>query len=124
MPKATADVMSTSKHDLKSLPPDGFVELRRMTYGQSLERREMLKMTMAASDDKDGSFVGEMAMASAKITQAEFAWCVVDHNCEADDGRKLDFNNLVDFKSLDPRVGSEIEKLISDMNNFKEIEGN
>lgn len=127
MPKATADVTSTKREELRSLP-EGYVVLRRMTYGQQLERREMLKMTMATDESKDGEFIGEMALASMKITQHEYLHCIVDHNLEKElpDGTlaKLNFAQLDDFKSLDPRVGQEIEKFISDMNNFEKIEGN
>ena len=123
MPRATADIQSTVRKDLKTLP-EGFVVLRRMSYGLQLERREMLKMTMGADKEDGGEFVGELALASTKITQFEFAYCIVDHNLEDENGRKLQFSNSQDFRSLDPRIGQEIEKLISDMNNVEKIEEN
>ena len=46
MPRATVDVTSTTRFELESLPKTeddeaGFVELRKLSYGQILERRDM-----------------------------------------------------------------------------------
>lgn len=120
MPKAVANVVDTERHELKSLE-GGFVELRRMTYGQSVQRRAMLKLSLTG---KGKSFAGEMAMASEEITRFEFTHCIVDHNLEREDGTKLNLASPVDFASLDPRVGQEIEELISNMNDMEDDEGN
>jgi hypothetical protein len=118
MPKATANVDSTERFDLKSCP-GGFVVLKRMTYGQMLARREMIKLAVSSTKgSKD--FQGELAMASSKTTRFEFQHCILDHNLEDASGRNLNLASPVDFDSLDPRIGQEIEKLISDMNNFNE----
>jgi hypothetical protein len=115
MPRATVNVSTTEHHDLKSLP-EGFVELRRLTYGQMVQRRAMMKLSVETGKNKD--FKGEMAMASEEITRFEFAHAIVDHNLEDESGRKLNLSAPVDFASLDPRVGTEIETLITKMNNF------
>jgi hypothetical protein len=118
MPRATAQIDDTVRKDLKTLP-EGFVVLRRLTFGQMLQRREMLKLTMSkASGSKD--FVGEMAMASSATTIYEFRHCIVEHNLEDDNGQLLNFANERDFQRLDPKVGQEIEKYIGDLNNFDE----
>lgn len=121
MPKATVDIESTQRFDLKTLS-DGFVVLRRMSYGQILQRRMFTKLEVGSSG-KSGDFRGELAMANAKVTEFEFANCVVDHNLEDEGGRKLDLNKATDFHKLDPRVGQEIEEYISEMNNFEAEEG-
>lgn len=118
MPRATVNIEETERHDLKTLP-DAFVELKRMTYGQVVARRAMMKLSVESSG-KNKDFRGEMAMASKEITQFEFKNCIVDHNLEAEDGRKLNLATPVDFDSLDPRIGQEIEGLIGDMNNFED----
>lgn len=118
MPRATVNVEGKERFDLKSCP-GGFVVLRRMTFGESLARREMIKLAISSSKgSKD--FQGEMAMASKQTTVFEFAHCIVEHNLEDEAGEILNFRTPVVFDSLDPRVGQEIEKLISDMNNFAE----
>lgn len=118
MPNATVNLEETENHDLKTCE-GGYVVLKRMTYGQVVARRAMMKLSVESSG-KNKDFRGEMAMASKEITQFEFKNCIVDHNLEAADGRKLNLGSPVDFDSLDPRVGQEIEGLIGDMNNFED----
>ena len=122
MPSAVANLEETKRLDLKSLA-EGFVLLRRMTYGQVVQRRTMSRMTLSTQGNRKSSLVGEMAMASKEITLFEFAHCIVDHNLEDVDGRKLNLSLPTDFDRLDPRVGQEIEEAIGDMNNFEDEGG-
>lgn len=117
MPNATVS-FDTERHELKTLP-EAFVELRRMSYGQIVERRSMLKLSVAQSKgSKD--FKGEMAMANREITMYEFKNCIVSHNLTDANGRELNLASAMDFQALDPRIGGEIEDLISKMNNFED----
>lgn len=116
MPRATINNSLTEHKELKSLP-GGWVELRRLTYGQMVQRRAMMKLSVAAGG-KNKDFKGEMAMASEEITRFEFSHAIVDHNLEDESGRKLNLGAPVDFASLDPRVGTEIETLVTEMNQF------
>lgn len=118
MPRATTDLESRERLELKSLP-EGFVELRRMSYGEILQRRDM-GMRMVAEAGKADSMV--MEMIQTKTTQFEFERCITDHNLEDHTGRKLNFRNMQDFQSLDPRVAQEIEEAISKMNGTDEGE--
>jgi hypothetical protein len=110
------DLSETERHELKSAPPDGFVVLRRMSYGHKLQRQ-----AMAVQMDMKGQ--GKTAEASVrtettKVAVFEFGHCIVDHNLEDVDGRKLDFTRAADVIKLHPQVGDEIDALIGDMNNF------
>lgn len=117
MPKATASI-DTIRHDLKSLP-GAFVVLRRMTYGQTLARKDMVRLSLDMGKGKD--LTGVMAMANATVSLMEFKWCIVEHNLEKDDdGNLLNLSNKTDFDMLDPKVGQEIDKLINEMNNFED----
>ena len=122
MPNATVDVESTKRFELKTCD-EGFVVLRRMSYGQILQRRMFTKLEIEGSG-RSKDFRGEMAMANVKVTEFEYAKCIVDHNLEDAGGRKLDLTRASDFNQLDPRVGQEIESYISEMNNFEEEEEN
>ena len=122
MPSAVRSA-ATDRKELKSLP-DGFVVLQRMTYGQVVERRALMKLSLQMSGKANKDFKGEMAMASVEIQRYEFQHCIVDHNLEDDTGRKLNLNSANDFGILDPKVGQEIEKYIGDMNNFDDLEEN
>lgn len=123
MPAAVVNIEEVQHNELKSLP-GAFVDLRRMSYGQIVARRAMTTLSVEAKRGAK-SVTGELAMASSEVSQFEFKTCIVDHNLEDQNGQKLNFGNPVDFARLDPRVGQEIEKLISDMHDFEnDSEGN
>jgi hypothetical protein len=106
------------RYDLKTL--DGaFVVLRRMSYGQILERRALMKLTFQ-TQGKSKNVEGEIAMANKKVNLYEFLHCVVEHNLERVEGQLLNLTNPVDVDSLDPKVGQEIERLIEKLNNFED----
>lgn len=113
---------ATERFDLKTLP-GAFVLLTKMTYGQILERRALVKLTFSNQGNRNKKEVsGELAMANVQVNLFEFRVCVREHNLERVEGQLLNLSNPVDVDSLDPRVGQEIEKLIEDMNNFDEDE--
>lgn len=114
MPKATVSDNVVHK-DLESCP-EGFVDLRRLPFGGMLKRRDMAsKMSMAAGQEENSEELRFEFM--QEVTRAfEFKHCIVDHNLEDIDGRKLDFNNPADIFKLDPRIGQEIETYIDELN--------
>lgn len=116
MPKATFSSES-KRFELKSLP-DGYVVIKRMSYGQSLQRREMGKITLALSKGRDTT--GEMALANKEASYLEFSWCIVEHNLEDENGQLLNLSNRNDIDRLDPRIGQEIDSYINEMNNFED----
>jgi hypothetical protein len=118
------------RFDLRSAPPDGFVVLKRLSYGQKMFRRSLLskaKMETGGGgsrrdrrDKAKQSFTAELELMNEKVTLFEFAHCIVDHNLQDVNGEKLDFRIPEHVKVLDGRVGEEIDELISDLNNFEE----
>jgi hypothetical protein len=122
MVRATVNIEETEHYDLKTLA-GGFVVLRRLSYGEKLHRRAMVSKMAVEEGQKKGSMRGEMQLINELATQYDFRNCIVDHNLEDEgpDGelRKLRFDVADDLRKLDPRVGEEIDKLISDMNNFE-----
>lgn len=117
MPRATVS-QDSERFELKTLP-EGFVVIKRMTYGQSLQRRELVKLGfIIGAKSKDTT--GEMALANKEVSYLEFSWCILDHNLEDDNGNKLNLANRYDVDKLDPRVGQEIDSLISALNNFED----
>lgn len=118
MPQATISTEPIRK-DLKSAPPDGFVVLRRMSYGKYLMRQEMaLKLKVAAGKNQKKDFEGELGMANKAVTVFEFKECVVDHNLTNADGSKLDFAQEYTLEMLDPRIGDEIGTYINELHMF------
>lgn len=123
MPRATASVEETTRVELKTCP-GGFVELRKMTYGQILHRRSMSANMKIETGGKGKDLAGELALMNRKVTEYEFANCIVTHNLEDETGRTLDFNNPRDIEKLDPKVGAEIDQAITEMNQPPDDEGN
>lgn len=120
MPKASVSLL-TEHFDLKTLE-GGWIDLKRMNYGQKLERAQMatdmqLEMTKGAKTQ-----LANIDIMQRVVTVFDFKNCVADHNLFEDDEEqiKIDFTrpNVVD--KLDPRVGDEIASLIDDMNNFED----
>jgi len=122
MPRGTVSY-EPQRYELKTLLPDGYVELKQMSYGQVVERRALMKLSVQMSGKgRNSDFKGEMAMASVQIQRFEFNHCIVDHNITDANDRKLNLSDPNDFAALDPQVGQEIEKYIGEMNNFEDVE--
>ena len=119
MVRATVDTEEIIHHDLKSLP-EGFVKIKRLSYGAKLHRRAMVSKMTIQGGGKKSDFAGEMSLINEAATQYDFANCIVDHNLDDAEGRKLNFKSVQDITSLDPRVGEEIDKYINELNNFEE----
>jgi len=126
MPAAVVDMNSTEKFDLKSAPPDGYVELRKMTFGQKLVRQQnAMKIQMQMRRKNQGNTTASMEMESLASTLFDFKNCVVSHNLTDATGNPLNLASDFDVQRLDPRVGEEISTYIDQMNNFEDNdEGN
>ena len=124
---ATANLEETQRLDLKSLP-GGYVEARRLTYGQKIQRRSMTSALTLKSQGKSKDFEGEMNKNNLEATIFDFSKCIVAHNLEKEINQNtdqvqtvpIDFNNKEDVKRLDPRVGEEIDEFLGKINNFDE----
>jgi hypothetical protein len=121
MPQATVNFQATERHELKSLP-EGFVELRRMSYGEKLFRQQMA-MEMAMREGAKGQ-ADDMVlkMTQTRVIEFEFANCIIDHNLTDEADQKLDFKKAKSVHSLHPQIGDEISELIDKMNTFEETE--
>lgn len=115
MPRATVDTEAT-RYELKTLP-GGFVELRPLPFGKVLERREKAsRMSMEQQQRKGSSQKINFDLMQRWARSFDFANCIVDHNLEGDDGQKLNFSLPNTLEILDPKIGSEIEKYIDELN--------
>lgn len=129
MPKASVD-LSTVKKNLKTAPPDGFVVLRRLSFGQKLERQEMATRQVIRGEEGNraqrrgnqapNNMEVDIKMLQRVVTEYEFKHCVVDHNLTIDDTQKFNFEDPTTIDRLDPRIGDEISQYIGQMNNFDE----
>lgn len=115
MPRATVTV-AMQEFDLKTVP-GGTVTVRRMTYGEKLQRQDELMSLSAIKDGDDMSL--NMQMLNKKAALADFKNLVVSHNLTDEDDRPLNFANAADVMRLDPRVGDEIGELIDKINAYE-----
>jgi hypothetical protein len=116
MPRATVS-MEPKRIDLKSLP-GGWIELRRMSYGERLHRQDLAMAMSMEADSKTKTTSLDIQATQTAVAQYELATAVVDHNLEDDTGRKLDFRNKTDFANLDGRIGEEIGDHIDEMHDW------
>jgi hypothetical protein len=116
MPKATVS-QELHHHDLRTLE-GGFVKLKQLSFDQMLERRDKaMRMTMEAQTGaRQPSSKMEIESAMQWTRFFEFSNCIVEHNLEDDNGAPLNFGNPMTLRILDPKVGSEIERYIEELN--------
>lgn len=123
MPVVTVDPQNSQKFELKTAPKDptdptdedGWVLLRPLPYGMKLKRRDgMSKMSMRQGKTSDGEI--ELQSFNDWAVGFDFAYCIVDHNLTDANKTKLDFSKPMSRNLLDPKVGSEIERLINSLN--------
>lgn len=124
MPIAVNLVDDGTRFELKSAPPDGFVVIKRMTYGQFVKRSNLgTKFRMSGSSGKD-NFGGELDISELTESLAlyDFANCITEHNLTDVDGRLLNFSDTKDVRKLDGNIGQEIGKYIDEVNSFESDE--
>ena len=121
MPRATVS-NDTERFELKSCDK-AFVVLKRLTYGQLLERREMSTQMLLQGGGQGGG-QGELKVVQRAVAEFEFRNCIADHNLEDESGELLNFTRPATAMSLDPRIGEEIGRLIDEMNQFEADQGN
>lgn len=117
MPRATVDFNDTKRHELKSLP-EAFVVLKRLSYGQKLQRQSMAMEMEMKQQGKDTQ--SSFQIAATKVAEFDFKNCIVDHNLEDEQGNKLNFQNPADVHRLHPAIGEEVGELIDGMNSFED----
>lgn len=124
MPVAVV-VQNTKEYKLKSCE-GGIVEIRRMTFGESLVRKDMMasvamEMQNRSSKANDSMKI-QMDLLQEKTTLWEFLNLVVRHNLTDANDKPLDFKNPAHVKALEGRIGDEIQKYINELNSFEEDE--
>jgi len=91
------------------------VDLRKMSYGEHLESRE-LAARMSASRQQKGDAEVTMTMGVKASFSYNFARSIVDHNLTDEEGTKLNLSTMQDLQKLDPAVALEIERVIDELN--------
>lgn len=128
MPIATGVSTSNKKFELKTLE-GGYVVIRRLTFGEKLDRKSFMDKVKVDSDGggrNNKKISTEINMMNKEVTAFEFAACIVEHNLEynagtdeAPDIRLFDFRIPAHIRMLDGNVGDEINELIEKFNDFE-----
>lgn len=114
-------VNATERFDLKSCPPDGYVVIRRMSYGEKLKRQSMMtKFRMEMGRNKSEAMNMDVDLDQEKVSMWEFSNLIVEHNLTDEHERQLNFKNMNDISRLGPVVGEEIQTYIDKLNSFEE----
>jgi hypothetical protein len=105
------------RFELKSLE-GAYVVIRRMNQGEKMARQGKMSGMKVSGSRKSKEFEGELALANQRVTEFEFATCIVDHNLEKAEGEKLNLANPTELALLDGKVGEEIGVYIDKVNQF------
>jgi hypothetical protein len=138
MPVVTVNPNHYEREELKTAPADpniegdeqGFIMVRPLPYGMKLSRRDKAsKMSMEVAARRGRGKRAEeeqqkldLETLSEAANAFDFAYCIGDHNLLDAQGNKLDFSNPMSLKLLDPKVGSEIENILTKYNEDEDEE--
>ena len=116
MPDATVSTEPV-RRELKTAPPDGYVDILPLPYYDMLERQDGAARLYAQASE-DGEMDSRMYMESMQQWSRayEFRHCIVGHNLTDKDGKPLDFSKGETLRTLKPDTGNEIAKHIDDLN--------
>lgn len=116
MPVGTV-ARTNERFDLKTLA-GAYVVIRRMTFGEKLERQDDMMKMNASLDDK----TVQMSLLNKKAALKDFGSLVVEHNITDENERVLNFRDAKDVLALDPRLGDEISMLIDSINAYEDTD--
>ena len=116
MPRATVST-EPEFFELKSCP-EGWIKLRRMSYGERLHRQDMAVQMSVQQDSRQRTAQMDITPTQTAVSAFELKTCVVDHNLEDESGRKLNFSSEQDCSQLDGRIGEEISQYIEEMHDW------
>ena len=126
MPQATVSQDKT-RRELRSCPPDGFVELRTLSFHEMNTRSDIASRMYSeqkpnVKKPKEEVVRGYLEIMNVAVTEFEFRNCITDHNLEDENGNPIDFTRPMQAWRLDPKIGQEIGKYIDELNNFDDEE--
>ena len=117
MPKATIS-SEPKRFDLVTAPPDGYVVLKRLNYGQTLKRQSISQQTEVSDDTPSGRAVGRIHVDLQGVAAFDFRYSIIEHNLTNEAGALINFSNVADFVDMDPDIANEIDEYIVKFNGF------
>lgn len=129
MPKATVDPHAVKK-ELKTCP-GGYVMLRTLSFHEMEMRKDIMgrayqevrnqKKGKQQDDEVQRAYFESMNVA---VTEYEFRNCITDHNLFVDEAETqlIDFTKPMYTWKLDPKIGEEISRIITDLTQIDDEE--
>ena len=122
MPRATVS-LAPQRFELKTLPAKGeeeggWVQMRRMSYGELLQSQDLAYQVQMKADTSDDEPEMGVSITRAAIAEFQLKTCILDHNLEDEGGRKLSFSSREDIVKLDAPIGQELSDLIDKMHDW------
>lgn len=129
MPVAVVDSEAHERKELKSLE-GGWIDVRPLPHGLVLRRRDkQSKMFVESNMGTQGHRRPQAETSRLEIetmnewaTAYDYKYCIVDHNLTDKEGNKLDLGSPLAIQMLSPKVGAEIDTILSDLNDFTQDE--
>jgi hypothetical protein len=137
MPVVTVDPEVYERYSLASAPKDpndpkdedGYVYLRPLPYGmkltmrdKSIKQRMLMQQPGKRKKGDDDTTPVELETASEWSSHFEMSYCIGKHNLTDANKELIDFTSPMSLKLLNPKVGSEIEKLLFEINRDEDEE--
>lgn len=121
MPRATFNPNATTRFELKTCPPDGFIVVRRLSLGESAKREQAtMKMALQGADAKTRQMNIDPQITA--LLEFDFATMIVEHNLEDEHGNLLNFKNPADVSRLDGPIGEEIKKCLDEVSSAAKVD--
>lgn len=129
MPVALVDIEAFDHKDLKSVE-GGWINVRPLPHGLVLRRRDkQSKMFVESNMGTQGHRKAQSDVNRLEIetmnewaTAYDYKYCIVDHNLTDKEGNKIDLSSQLVLQQLDPKIGAEIDTILSELNDFTEDE--
>ena len=115
MPTALHDINENERFELETLPPDGYVVLRKFSHGEILKRQEISFNQRV--NRKDSDYI-ESQPKFIQLRVYDFKSAIVDHNLEDFEGNTLDLRKFGNVLNIRTDVALEISDLILSYNNI------
>jgi hypothetical protein len=90
-----------------------------MSYGERLHRQDLAVSMQMEADTKTRKTEMNVKQMQTAVAQFELSTCIVDHNLEDENDKKLNFKNPLTFSQLDGRIGEEIARYIEEMHDWE-----
>jgi hypothetical protein len=98
------------------------MEMRKDIAGRMYQEEKVSRARQGKRGDDEEVMRAYFESMNVKVTEFEFRACVIDHNLFVDEAetQKIDFTKPMHTWKLDPKIGEEISKYITELTQMDE----